>query len=112
MEWFRGTKTKIRKKPSAKDEDDAVHYRIMEYQKLRFFWEEFGLSPLDLGHMEESMPGWLEDMMTIGAARSTVEAEKLQSTSANFEPQAPLSMGAQAKGLGGTGKQVIRRKLM
>lgn len=106
MEWFGESKDPRRKQRSA----DSVHYRILEYQKLRFFWSDFGLSPLELDKIEMEMPGWAEDMMTIGAARSSSDAARTQSET--FEPRAPLSMGTTAKGLGGSGKQVIRRKLM
>lgn len=89
------------------------HYLIPEYQRLKFFWDEFGLNRLDVEQLEIDQPGWLEEMLQIGSARSKAMNEYTSSAAEQgpIEPQAPLSMDG-AKGLGGSGKQVIRRKLM
>ncbi len=97
-EWFKEKDEKIRKK-------GPPHYRILEYQRIRFLWEEFGLSVLDLDIMETRFPGWIDAMVTIGSAKTKVMNLDQEP---EIKPQAPISM--QPSGL--AGKRVIRRKLL
>jgi len=83
------------------------HFRISEYQKLHFFWEELGLNILDLEQVEQSYPGWSDQVLSIGSARSQAMDMKTEAGAAS-KPQAPIA----ARGLGGSGKQVITRKLL
>ncbi len=110
LEWFRESykdKPKIlRGKYTRKVKDYPEHFRISEYQKLRFFWEEFGLNFLDLEHVEEHYPGFTEDLLLVGAAKNKVTEEQLEAAR-QTETAIPTRQH-----LGGTGRQVIRKKIL
>lgn len=78
----------------------ATHFRIDEYQRLHFFWEELGLTIQDLEDIEQRLPGWTSDMLEVGLAMRNAQHE---ATERAAPPTAPLTPGA-------TGK--IRRKLL
>lgn len=62
----------------------------------------------DLEDIEREHPGWTEDMIMIGNAKSDVMAKEMdRARQKSSTPQPPI-----AKGLGGQGKQVIRRSLL
>jgi len=69
-------------------------------------WKELGLNKNDLDEIEAMVPGWSEQMLTVAAAKMKAEADRMNEA-AQAQPQAPM-----AKGLGGTGKKVIRNKLL
>lgn len=46
--------------------------RLIEYQKLNFFWKELGLNKFDLGQCSQA---WLEDMWTVHIGMGKVQKE-------------------------------------
>ena len=77
-----------------------THFRISEYQKLCFFWEELGLNLLDLECIEKNYPGWSTDMLEVGLARRNAQADASAQTSASKVQS------------GSVGRRVIKRKLL
>lgn len=61
----------------------VAHPRLDEFNRLTFFWREFGLNAHDL----EDMPmAWIEDMLDVGIGKGRAEERRLKDISEGRAP--------------------------